>query len=199
MEALSKLALHFQRCQIMSHFSRFLFWALILASVGACSLWIMGGNRSEYSTSSTINANPETVFAFLVEPDRLKDWSEGLVQVGHLESNVDENGFSKRITTERVISENGQEIEFQDEVLRYDPHQSLSIQSSNRSIIITSIFALEPQGDQTLVSYRVKTLHCGLGRFMAPFQNDSRQNQIENELRRLKEAVESTSLENAEL
>lgn len=177
----------------MSYFARILFWILIIASVAISSLWVIGGKVHEYSTSLTINASPESIFPYLTEPERIKAWSEGLLEVGKMESNIDDNGYSRRILSERVVSNQGSEQVFVDEVLRFDENKTLSVQSTSSSVVNTTILSLKSDGDGTKVSYRFKTAHRGLDRFAAPFRDDAQQQRIDRELRNLKNAVESES------
>jgi len=54
--------------------------SLVLVIVGAV-LWSLGGKQSEYSTRLSIAAPPEAIFPYLTQPDRLKSWTDGLVEV----------------------------------------------------------------------------------------------------------------------
>lgn len=165
-------------------------WILIIASVCATGLWLVGGKNLEHSASIEIDGSPQEVFGFLTEPEKLKSWITGLAHVETLQSNTDENGETRRINTDRVISVNGNETRYEDEVIRFQPGETLSVRSSNNDQVITSIFLLEPRESQTYFTYRVIKLNRGIKRMLAPFGNDNTQNQIVGDIRKLKQLVE---------
>ena len=170
-------------------------WTLIIVSIVAGALWIIGGKRTEYSTGLQIDSPTEKVFVHLTDPVHLKGWVEGFVEVGNLEPAEDNESSSRTKKTPRVISVNGKEVRYDDEVLRFEKNESISIQSSNSTITVTSIFQLEPKGSETFLNYRVKKLNTGVGRFLAPIFGDKTQEKIEREIRKLKEQVESTTVQ----
>ena len=170
-------------------------WIVILAVVGAVALWMIGGKQVEYSTALRIDASPEVVFLYLTEPDHLKDWVSGLSEVEALEPNAGVNGDPRRRKTSRVATINGERTHFEDEVLRYEQDQVLSVKSTSATLILTWIFQLEPRESQTHLSYRVKKANSGLGRFIAPMRKDSIQSQIDEDIRRLKALIETKQSE----
>jgi len=177
----------------MTNSSKILLWIFIITAIVAGGLWIMGGKRTECTTALLINADPETVFSYLVEPDKLKDWVEGLSTVEKIEPNPITNGVLMVTTTSRTVVVNGKATLFQDEVLRFGQDTNLTIKSTNSKVSLTSIFGLEPRDDGTFLTYRVKTLNRGLGRLMAPLKKDTTQARIDEEIRRLKDLVESNT------
>ena len=175
----------------MSVSAKLALWVPIIIVVIAIGLWLAGGKKQEYSAAIQIDANPDIVFAYLTEPEKHKSWITGLAHVEKLESNTDETGASKRITTSRVISIDGKESRFEDSVIRFEPDESLSVQSSNRNQVITSIYLLEPRDSQTYFTYRVITLNRGISRILAPLRSDKTQDQVDEDIRKLKQLVES--------
>jgi carbon monoxide dehydrogenase subunit G len=181
----------------MTNSSKIILWIFIITAVVGGGLWIIGGKQTEYSTGLVINSDPKTVFSFLIEPEKLKGWVEGLSNVEKIEPNEVTSGPIVVRTTSRTVVINGKPTLFEDEVLRFGENTHLNIKSTNSKIMLTSIFDIEPRGDapdkQTFLSYRVKTNHRGIGRFLAPLNRDSTQIRIDEEIRRLKELVESHS------
>lgn len=167
----------------------------MFAVIGVAGLWLAGGKKSEYSAAIQIDSEPQRVFLFLVEPDKLKSWVNGLTHVERLELVKDENGRPRRSITARVISTNGQEKRFDDEVIRYEQDKSVTVQSSNTNQVITSIFQLEPRGNETYLKYRVTVVYRGIGRFFAPLRDESMQGQMDQDIGALKNLVESRQLQ----
>ena len=175
----------------MTSSQKILLWILIIAIIVTSALWIMGGKREEYSSALLINADPETVFSYLVEPEKLKNWVEGLSSVERIEPNELVNGMLVVDTSPRTVVIDGKPTQFEDEVLRYGENTNLTVKSTSSKVALTSIFKLEPRDDRTYLTYRVKTLNRGFGRLLAPLSRDATQARIDEELRRLKELVES--------
>jgi hypothetical protein len=175
----------------MSFPSKLVFWIPIITAVVAIALWLSGGKKQEYSAAIQIEASPDVVFAYLTEPEKHKSWITGLAHVERLESNTDENGDPKRITTQRVVSLDGKESKFEDQVIRFEPDASLTVRSSRSSQVITSIYLLEPRDSQTYFTYRVIKLNRGIKRILAPLSSDKTQEQVDDDIRKLKRTVES--------
>ncbi len=169
-------------------------WILTIAGITTAALWMIGGKEGEFSTELTINASPETVFPYLVEPDHLKNWNSGLVDVARYDAPPQEQTLGPPAIkkTNRTISIDGKQVQFDDQVIRFEENKLLSIQSTNSNAIRTAIFRLEPKGSVTQVTYRVKAVNCGFGRIMAPLQSDSTKLRIDNDILQLKELVEGT-------
>jgi uncharacterized membrane protein len=172
----------------MSLSARILLFLLIVVLIGGSSLWLIGGKKIEHSTSLVIDAQPQQVFPYLIESDRLIQWVSGLESVEDLE--MAETG-DPAIITERIMDDgSGKQVQFDDEVIRHEPDELLSVQSSNSSKIITAIYQLEStEEEKTQLNYRIKISHTSLGRFLAPFQKPNIQQRMEDDLRRLKDLV----------
>ena len=175
----------------MSIRSKLVLWILIITVVVGTGLWLAGGKKREHSAAIEIEASPQVIFAFLTEPDKHKSWITGLDHVETLESNTDENGVHKRITTTRVMNINGKESRFDDEVIRFRPNEMLTVQSSNIDEVVTSIYQLEPRDSQTYFTYRIVKLNRGIKRLLAPLESDKTQAQINEDILKLKQLVES--------
>ena len=169
---------------------------LVLAIVGA-ALWILGGKQSEYSTGLSIAAPPEAIFPYLTQPERLKSWTEGLVEVAEFvpAPKVDGVASAPAEKTPRVMSyADGSQAHSQDQVIRYEKNLSISIQSTSSQRVVTYIYQLEPKNGQTFLSYRIKTNSSGAGRFLAAISSNDYQDRIDSDIRKLKALVESSEL-----
>ena len=176
----------------MSLPTRLLIIFVIVAGIAASSLWIIGGKKNEYSTSLVIDAQPQQVFPYLTQPDHMKSWIEGLTEVSELVKPPEKDLPAPPVTTARVMrTEGGKQIRYQDEIIRFDPHKLVSVQSRNPSQVVTAIYQLEAkEDDKTSLTYKVKTKNRGIGRLLAPLNTPDIQLQMEQDARRLKELVE---------
>lgn len=174
----------------MNPLIKILFGLLFILGVAAACVWIIGGKTTKHSTRLTIDATPASIFPFLTDNGRVKEWSEEIVEVGNY-LNPDSESTSGNTT--RIIERDGKEVEFEDKILRFDVDELLSVQSSNSFMVQTSIFQLIPgsQGKKTQLEYRVKTNHVGAGRFLAPFSKDIIEDRIVAEARKIKALVEA--------
>ena len=86
----------------------------------------------------------------------------------------------------------GKTIELDDEVIRYEENELLSVKANNRTMTLVSIYRLKPTEEgNTYLTMVVKKSHQGIGKFMAPFMSSSLQEKITSDAQRLKSLVES--------
>jgi len=170
---------------------------LVLIIVGA-ALWILGGKESEYYTGLSIAAPPEAIFPYLTQPERLKSWTDGLVEVSEFGPTPEADGAASAPVekTLRVMSNaDGSQTHSQDQVIRYEENLFISVQSTFPQQIVTYIYHLEPKGGQTtFLSYRIKINSSGAGRFLAAISGNEFQDRIDSDIRKLKALVESSEL-----
>ena len=176
----------------MSLPAKIVVFLLIVVGIGASSLWILGGKKNEYSTSLVIDAQPQQVFPYLTQPDHMKTWIEGLDEVSELVKPPEKELPAPPVTTARIVrTADGKQVRYQDQIIRFDPGKLVSVQSKNRSQVVTSIYQLEAkEDDKTALTYKVKTKNRGVGRILAPLSTADIQLQMEQDARRLKELVE---------
>ena len=162
--------------------------------IAAVCLWIIGGKSTTHSTRLVIDAAPASVFPFLTDGEKVKQWGDGIIEVGTFEDPELTPEFSSSPTYKRIVTRGQEDIEYTDAILRYQADEYFSIQSSNSNVVQTSIFNLSNSGanvNQTQFEYRVKTTHVGMGRLFAPFAEDLVEERIISEAKNLKELVES--------
>jgi hypothetical protein len=169
-------------------------WTLLIVVVAACSLWILGGKQHKYSTGLEINASPSTVFAFLTDaPSQIK-WNTGLDEVGQFAPIIKTNNRTRVVKTPRVVTlAGGKKVKYDDQVIRFERNQKLTIQSTNHHRVVTSIFQLEPRDEKTFLTFRVLSASVGVGRLLSPLSKDETQTRIDNDIRKLKALVESSA------
>ncbi|MDG1872820.1 MAG: SRPBCC domain-containing protein [Mariniblastus sp.] len=177
----------------MSSAGKIGFWMLLIGVVLASSLWILGGKRHEHSTGLEISASPSSVFEFLIDSENQKKWNTGLTEVGQFGPLQKDGSRTRVVKTPRVVTlEGGKQVKYEDQVIRFEPNQTLTVQSANQQAVITTIFQLESRGQKTFLTFRVKSKSRGLGRFLAPLTTVETQSRIDNDIKKLKELVESS-------
>lgn len=181
----------FIECRAIAQMSRSLKTVLVLVVVlltTAAALWIIGSQRARYSTSLMIEAAPARVFSHLTDAELMKQWVDGLVDVQPINDLPNQVGAKTRI----VMKSAGKTIELDDEVIRYEENELLSVKANNRTMTLVSIYRLKPTEEgNTYLTMVVKKSHQGIGKFMAPFMSSSLQEKITSDAQRLKSLVES--------
>lgn len=164
--------------------------AVVLATA-ACALWIVGGKRMRYSTSLLIDAPPAEVFTHLTDADLMKKWMDGLVTIEPVDVPLNQIGAKAKV----VFESGGKQIEYNDEIIRYEEAKLLSVKAKNRLVTLTSIYRLEPkeEGGKTYLTYVVKSTHQGIGKLLAPFIRSPIEDKIVSDAQRLKTLVESST------
>lgn len=169
--------------------TRFFLFLSIFVIVVVSGIWIWGGKKHEYVAKLLIDRQPQQVFSYLTQPDSLMQWVSGLKSVEEL--SPAKGAASRAEKTQRVVKEtSGNQTHFQDQVIRFEQDELLTVQSTNGTEIITSIFQLEPTAGKTQLTYRVKIEYVGFGRLLAPFQKHELESKIETEAIKLKKLVE---------
>ena len=174
---------------LMSGFVKFILFMVIAVGIALGCLWFLGGKKQEYSTAISINALPEQVFPYLVEPLRVKKWNsrvdhiqpltDGPVQLGS-KSFVDVavQWRSPRFFKTRSFDFNRTEI--------------FTVRSRAPNTILSSLFKLENVSGKTGLSYQIKLTTKGFNRLLVPFQNSKRrQQEMAQDTLALKKIVES--------
>ena len=175
----------------MNSLVKFLLFLVIAVGIATGCLWFLGGKKQEYSTVVSINASPDQVYPYLIEPERVKKWRSELVEIRPLNEGPVELG-SKSVST---IQFNGRFRDFKDEVIRFQENQVFTVRSRAPNTILSSIFKLENESGKTGLSYQIKLTTRGFDRLFVPFQNtELRQQEMVRDALALKKIVESEIL-----
>lgn len=167
----------------------------ILLLIGAAALWIIGGKKTENQTSLEFDATPDQIWPYLTEPNGVGQWFSGLVSIDPITAPPEDPAGNPTPPVRRVLQNaDGDRIEYEDEILRFTPGQMLSLKSRSAGDTITWVYQLEAMvEDRTNVTLRVVKSASGLARFLAPLGEDVSLKQIEVDIRKLKEVVESST------
>jgi carbon monoxide dehydrogenase subunit G len=141
-----------------------------------------------YDASIEIDASPEAIFPFLVEPDRLKQWVGGFVEARPLTTGPTRLG-SKSID---VIREGNREMRFETEITGYEPPRGVTVRIQAPGMDAVSDYRLDGRGSRTRASHVQQVRYGGLLRVVGPLMGGMVRRKIREDLDRLKAAVEGS-------
>jgi uncharacterized protein YndB with AHSA1/START domain len=132
-----------------------------------------------------IDAPPDKVFPFLVEPERLKNWVGGFVESRPIHGS--RPGVGARSID--VFRENGREILMETEIRRYEEPTRLEVWIKGPGVDVVSDYQLRGQ-DATELTHRQDVRLRGFAKLLTPFIGGAARRRLVDDLRRLKLAVE---------
>lgn len=168
-------------------------WRIIGVIVGVLAvalliLWILGGRTSRHVAEITIAASPDDVFQYLAEPDKARQWMEGVVEITPLGDSTQQVGAKARI----VIAENESRFEMEDEVIRYEANRLFEVRIMSSMFDLTSLYELsEFDVGKSHVKHTLRADYKGFVRIFAPLMGGDVQRKLESDFQRLKKLVES--------
>ena len=177
----------------MYFLQRLLSVMLVLVIIAAAALWIMGGKKRENQTSLELDASPEQIWLYLTEPDKIGQWFSGLVSIDPITAPPSDPAVAPAPPVRRILqAPDGTQREYEDQILRFVPQQILSLKSRSAGQTITWVYQLDAMvNERANVTLRVVESPSGLDRFLTPLNQDVFLNQIETDIRKLKEVVEA--------
>jgi uncharacterized protein YndB with AHSA1/START domain len=138
-----------------------------------------------YVETTRINAPPDKIFPYLVEPDRLRKWVGGFVESRPIHGS--RPGVGARSID--VFIENGREILLETEIRRYEEPTRLEVWIRGPGVEIISDYRLAGH-EATELTHRQDVRFRGLAKLVAPFIGGVTRRRLVEDLRRLKLAVE---------
>ncbi|MDA8563410.1 SRPBCC family protein [Mariniblastus sp.] len=180
----------------MYFLQRLLSGLLVLVIIAAAALWIMGGKKKENQTSLEFDASPAQIWPYLTEPNGIGQWFGGLVSVDPITAPSSEPDAAPAPPVRRIVqAPDGTQKEYKDQILRFVPQQILSLKSRSAGQTITWVYQLDAMvNDRTNVTLRVVESPSGLDRLLAPLNQDFYLDQIETDIRKLKQVVEASTV-----
>ncbi len=168
---------------------------LVLLLIAAAALWIIGGKKKENQTSLEFAASPEQIWPYLTEPDGISQWFSGLVSIDPITAPLADSTAAPPPPVRRILqAADGSQKEYEDQILRFIPLQILSLKSRCAGETITWVYQLNARvEDQTVVTLRVVQSASGIDRFLAPLNEGKLLEQIEVDIRNLKQVVEANA------
>ena len=162
-------------------------WSLIVIVAGMGILWVLGERTYSYSTTTTIAAPPERVWASLTEKDKLLLWIEGLKS----STPVATDGLRVGAKSVETIEKNGQLFNMESEIVRLEPPRAMEIRFVMAGAgIVEARYELTTNGSRTRVSLKEDEQSQGWFRLFAPFIGAEIQGQLDRDIVKWKDVVE---------
>lgn len=149
-------------------------------------LWLSGGRAEIYSTSVSIDAPPDAVFPYLVEPAKLRQWIRGLVETRPIGDPEPKPGAR---STE-VVEQDGEHIELETEIVEMEKDKRLKVRITTQGMLAESEYTLRPFDGKTRLTQLFIPRFIGFGRLASVFVRSSIQPNLQSDMERLKTAVE---------
>ena len=141
---------------------------------------------ARYDASIEIDASPEAIFPYLVEPDRLKRWVGGFEEA-HPQTPGPTGLGSRSID---VIREGGRELRLETEITGYEAPFGLSVTITGPGMDAVSNYRIEPIGSGSRVSHVQRVRYGGVLRVIGPLMGGMVRRKLREDLLGLKTAVE---------
>ncbi len=168
----------------MSIVTKILLGLCLLTALALGSIWIITGKPGKHSTQITINAHRADVFDWLVESERIRQWDTNIVEVASIES-------EDQPESQRIVKVKDADVEYTDQVLRFDHGTMVSVRSTGRAIVETQVFQLEGNSlGGTDLQFRLTRKPKGIGRFLVSFRDDEVEKGMKRRMRKLKKLIE---------
>jgi uncharacterized protein YndB with AHSA1/START domain len=140
----------------------------------------------DVTTTETIAANPERVFAYATDPVNDPVWIGGIREAELLGDPPLGKGSSVR----RVASFMGRRIEYVLEVAELEPGERLAMRSIRSPFPMAVTYSFAPADGGTRMAIRVEGEPGGMYRLAGPFLPGMVQRSVAKDLRRLKAIIE---------
>lgn len=133
-----------------------------------------------------IGAPPERVFPFMIEPELLKQWMNGLKESRPLT----EGGLRVGARSEELVEEDGRRMVVLTEVVRLDHNRALVVKLENEIFDAVSSYELLAAGDATALVHELETTYKGMMKLMSAMIGGMVQKKLEGDLERLRSLVQ---------
>ena len=160
-------------------------FALLVVAVAV--LWFVGGKTYVNTAEVTIDAPPSQVFPYLTEPDKLKQWLAGVVEIKPLTEGGHRVGAKGKI----VVEEQGNKIEMEDEVLRSEDNKLLELRIFSPIFEINNLYELTDDQGKTHLKLTMQAKYSSVMRVFAPLVEGAIQELLDANFQRLKQLVEA--------
>ena len=149
-------------------------------------------------TNVEIACPPEALWPWLVEPERMKQWLKGLLEVRPLGAPVPRQGAE----FELVIREGGRTETYREKIVEFEPQRRLAIELSGgcwKESTMSVEYVLEDLGSRTRLDYRMNADFRGWMKLLVPLFGIFGCMQLRSVLRKLKSLAESSASATAAL
>src|SRR3954451_24333582 len=135
---------------------------------------------ASFTHTVTIPRPPEEVFPWLLEPDRVRQWTSGV------ESYEPEGSVGPGSTIHERLEVSGQTFDVKMEVLRYQPPREATTRFSTNGIEVEATYALAPYGAGTRLTQSLEAKARSLSaRLLVPVVQPRLERKLIGDLERL--------------
>ena len=141
----------------------------------------------QVGTTVEIDAAPDVVFRWLIEPDKLSRWIGGFLGSEPLTSGGARLGARSRDT----VGEAGRTIVAETEITEFEPGRLMRLRIVAGGVTQDDTYRLTPQGDGTNIEYTSDVHVRGLIRLLAPIVARQAQARADRDFASLKRQIEA--------
>lgn len=136
----------------------------------------------------TVNAPVEKVWHIFMNPDYLKHWLPGFISIEHLNGPIGKKGS----TSKMKFIERGKELEVFEKILFVNPMQQYSFEMQHGTLNILTDVRFISIGQLTEIIQAVQFSPKGIFmKLMMPLMKGEMKKKMANDLKKLKEFIES--------
>ena len=146
---------------------------------------------ASFSRAIDLSRVPEAVFPWLLEADRVPRWTSRLEAYEQLDDGPLRRGSRLRETLDLA----GTKLSFELELTRYEPPSAAESRFTVRGVQVTNGYALEPTGAGTRLTQTLEAEAKSFsGRMLIPVMQPRLERKIAEDLDRLREQLDQSSL-----
>jgi uncharacterized protein YndB with AHSA1/START domain len=141
---------------------------------------------ASFSHSVEIGRPPADVFPWLLEADKVPQWT------GHLEAyeRLDDGALGQGSRVRQILEISGRRIDVQLEITAYDPPNGAETQFESNGVTVVSHYRLEPNGGGTRLTQAIEAKPTSFsGRMIVPLVQPRLEEKVSQDLERLKETL----------
>lgn len=160
---------------------------LLLIAIAVVMLWLLGGRTHTWTVQLETDAEPDRIFRYITDPQRMTIWMSDVMQVEPLNELPLGVGARTRIVAE---DDKGRSRIRESEIIEFEANRLLKARLEDPRFDATSTFIIEPKGDGYRLRQRVQARHKRLFRLVAPLFGDAVQEQLDDDFRSLQELLD---------
>ncbi len=174
----------------MSRLIRLLMIVAALVLAAGVVLFVVGGNSHMYTTAVQVDAPQSTVFRGLLDPTLRQQWMHQVERIDPLSEGELQAGAKQRITLRASVGTRSQD----EEILEFKPPDSILLEVRTPREVIRSAFHLSRGSqDKIVVDYTRIVTAQGLARLTAAFSGSEVLPQMQRDLDKFRQVVESVA------
>ena len=141
---------------------------------------------ASFSRAVSVAAPPAEAFPWLVDEDKVPQWTEGTHSYEILGGGPAATGKRIRVT----LTVSGRAMTIEHEIVGYQPPSTFTTHSESHGIHVDSVYRVEPEGAGSKVTQTIDLEARGLtAKMLAPMVGKQLETKLEGDLERLREKL----------